>query len=197
MAFGLPVEGDDGPFLADRLAEVPTCDVSGSVAEARQALERSGDDAVVVLADGLVVGEVDRDALADQADDVRLLDVLSPVPSTVRPSVTVAAVAEAGGGSRLVTGSDGRLMGRATVEAADDDHAGHGHEGHDHGDDVDMEPFEQELGEVMKAVAERFGDREPDPEELRAFLHERLVAEGKSTEEADRFLDDLVADGPG
>ena len=209
MAYGLPVEGDDGPFLGDQLVEVPTCDATHTVADARQALDGPGADAVVVLSgDGLVVGEVDGEALAAQADDVPLLDVMSPVPSTVRPSVTVASVARAGGGDPLVTSSDGRLLGRAAVEAADekDDHEGHdheGHEGHDHEGHgqaeaaVDMEPFEEELGEVMKAVAERFGEREPDADELRAFLRERLVAEGRSGEEADRFLDGLEVGDPG
>ena len=197
MAFGLPVEGDDGPFLGSQVAPAPTCDVSENVADARQALDAAGDDAVVVVeAEGLAVGEVDREALAGQPDEAVLLEVLRPVPSTVRPSVTVASVA--GGGGTLVTTSDGRLLGRAAVDAAADEHEGHDHEGHDHGGaGFDLDGYESELTEVLAAVEERFGDAEPSPEELRAFLHERLVAEGRSAEEADQLLDSLAADEPG
>ena len=197
MSYGLPVEGEDGPFLGSQVAEVATCLVTLTVADARRALDSTeGVEVILVDATGLAVGEVDAEALDGQADDVALLAVLNPVPGTVRPSVTVASVAEAGGGQRLVTTSDGRLLGRATVEAAadkgDPDHEGHDHEGHDHGDSpLDMESYEQEMTEVMKAVADRFGDQEPSADELRRFLKERLVAEGKSAEEAEQFLDGM------
>ncbi len=185
MAYGLPVEGDDGPFLGDRLVPVATCDVTARVADARRALDASDADGLVLVdAGGLAVGEVDRAALEGAADDVELLDVLAPVPTTVRPSVTVAALAEGGGGERLVTTSDGRLLGRASVQAQ-----GAG------GGEVDQDRFEAEMDEVLHAVEERFGGREPSPEELRGFLHERLVAEGRSAEDADRFLDQLDAGG--
>jgi hypothetical protein len=200
MAYDLPVEGDDGPFLGQRLEPVPTCDVALTVADARQAMDTSESDVVVLVhATGLAVGEVEREALEGQADDVRLLEILAPVPSTVRPSVTVASVADAGGGQRLVTTSDGRLLGAASVEvpaatAGAPGHEGPGHEGHDHeGTAVDMERYEAELAAVMEAVEERFGDEEPPAEELRALLHDRLVADGRSPEEADRFLDDMEA----
>ncbi len=197
MAYGLAVEGDDGPFLGDQVEVIPTCDVALSVADARRELELSGADQLVIVADGgLAVGEVDRAALEGQADDVGLLEVLRPVPGTARPSVTAASVADAGGGRRLVTTSDGRLLGAATVEAADHDHEGHDHEGHDHGGpSIDMERYEAELTEVMTAVGERFGDREPPADELRAFLRDRLVAEGRSIEEAEHFLDDVDSGG--
>jgi hypothetical protein len=185
MAYGLPVEGADGPFLGGSLSKVPTCDAAGTVADARAAI---GDaEAVIVVAGGgLVVGEIDAEALPGHAGDAAVLDVMDPVPTTVRPSVTVAALAEAGGGSRLVTTSAGHLLGRATVEAEAHDH--------DHGHDHDgMEAFEKELTEVMAAVEERFGDREPTEAELRSFLRDRLVAEGRSAEDADRFLDELEA----
>ncbi|MDQ6613872.1 MAG: hypothetical protein M3083_03770 [Actinomycetota bacterium] len=199
MAYGLAVEGDDGPFLGERVAAVPTCAATGSVADAREVMDRSGAEVVVVHGGGLAVGEVDGEALAGKSDDVPLLEVLRPVPGTVRPSVTVASVAEAGAGRRLVTTADGRLLGQATVAAADHDddhdHESHDHEGHDHGEvPLDMGRYELELTEVMKAVGERFGDREPPADELRAFLHDRLVAEGRSVEEADRFLDGLAAE---
>lgn len=185
MAYGLPVEGDDGPFLGDRLAPVATCEVTKRVADARRALDVAGAPAVVLVdAGGVAVGEVDYAALDGAADDADLLDVLEPVPSTLRPSVTVAALAEGGGGERLVTTSDGRLLGRASVPAQE---AGAG--------DVDPDRFEAEMDEVVQAVRERFGGRDPSPEELQGFLRDRLVAEGRSAAEADRFLDHLHAGG--
>jgi len=189
MAYGLPVEGKDGPFLGDRLVDVATCDVAGTVGDARRLLEEPRAETVVVVAgDALAVGEVDAETLDGLADGDALLDVMGPVPTTVRPSVTVASVAEAGGGTPLVTTSDGRLLGRASVEAdsVPDDHEGHDHEGHD-------DDFDRELAQVMEAIEERFGDREPSEAELRSFLHGRLVAEGRSAEDADRFLDQLEA----
>ncbi len=144
------------------------------------------DGSVLVLSDGLVVGAVDAEVFAGRADDVPVLDVMRPVPSTVRPSVTVASVVEAGGGGRVVTTSDGRLLGLFTVEAGDQ------HD-HDHGEpSVDMERYEDELGSVMKAMEERFGDSEPSGEEVHAFLRERLLADGKTPEEADAFLQKLA-----
>ncbi len=41
---------------------------------------------------------------------------------------------------------------------------------------------------MLFAVQERFGDREPTDDEVRAFLRERLTGEGRSPEEADEFL---------
>ncbi len=202
MAYGLPVGGTDGPFLGGRLTDVATCDVGLTVGDARAVLEGSEDESVIVLAgDGLVVGEFEPGTLHGRDDGDRLLDVMDPVPTTVRPSVTVASIAEAGGGSRLVTTSDGRLLGQATIKPVDgepehEDHDHEDHEGHDHGghdDDVDTEAFDRELASVMEAIEERFGDQEPSEEELRSFLRERLLAEGKSAEDADRFLDELAS----
>jgi len=197
MAFGLPVEGDDGPFLGQQVSEVSTCGATGTVGAARLALDEGKAEVVIVTyGDAMAVGSVDADALEGLADDVPLLDVLRPVPSTVRPSVTVASVAEGGGSDRLVTTSDGRLLGRAVVGAADDgegdDHEGHDNEGHDHGDaQLDLERYEAELSEVLLAMQERFAGREPSAEEVRGFLRERLLAEGKSPAEADQFLEQL------
>jgi hypothetical protein len=179
MAYGLPVEGADGPFLGDDLVAATTCDVGATVGDVRSLL---GDGPVIILAEGLAVGEVDAGTLDGRDDGEKLIDVMDPVPTTVRPSVTFAAAAESGGGRQLVTTSDGRLVGQVFVEA---------HE-HDHGE-VDEEAFDHELASVMEAVGERFGDREPSEDELRTFLRERLVAEGRSAEDADRFLDELEA----
>jgi rhodanese-related sulfurtransferase len=44
--------------------------------------------------------------------------------------------------------------------------------------------------EAIFAVQEHFGDREPSEDELKAFLRDKLVAEGHSPEEAERFLEE-------
>jgi rhodanese-related sulfurtransferase len=49
--------------------------------------------------------------------------------------------------------------------------------------------------DVVFAAQERFGDRQPSDEEMREFLRDRLVSEGKSPEEADEFLSRLGDDG--
>ena len=178
MAYGLPVEGRDGPFLGEMMSEVASCAAEGTVGDARRLLAADAGAAVVVLGGGgLAIGQVDVEVLEGHDDGESLLDVMSPVPTTVRPSVTVSSVAESGGGRRLVTTSDGRLLGVATVE-----------QDHDHDHEAE---FDQELAQVVEAIEERFGDREPSEAELRTFLHQRLVAEGRSAEDADRFLDQL------
>ncbi|MGI8683706.1 MAG: hypothetical protein ACR2MO_01140 [Acidimicrobiales bacterium] len=198
MAAGLPVEGEDGPFLGSLLTEATTIDVRRTVADAHQALSRAdGEETLLVTADGLVVGDLDDETLEGKADDASLLEVMRVIPDTVRPSVTVAAVAEGGGGTLVVTDSDGRLLGLATVEGTAHDHEhehghDHDHEGHaDDGPSADEQRYEQELAAVMSAVEERFGDAEPPADELRAFLRGRLLAEGRSVEEAEHFLEGL------
>jgi len=56
MAYGLPVEGDDGPFLGAQVEAVPTCDVALRVADARREMDLSGAD-VVVLPGGFSYGD--------------------------------------------------------------------------------------------------------------------------------------------
>ncbi len=187
MAYGLPVEGDDGPFVGEQVEPVPTCAPDQTVAEGWRLLEESGSNEVVVVAgDRLAVGLLDADRLRGAADDAPLLEVMAVVPGSIRPSVTVESLAERDADRVLVTTSDGRLLGIA--EARGDEH----HHGHDHAAE---QRLEQELDELMGAVQERFGDRQPSRDELQAFLKERLIDEGRSPEEADRLVADL-GDGP-
>jgi len=51
-----------------------------------------------------------------------------------------------------------------------------------------------ELLAVTEALQERFGDREPTEEELHDFLRGRLIAEGRTAEEADAFLAEMGPD---
>lgn len=52
----------------------------------------------------------------------------------------------------------------------------------------EMQELQSGFLDVIFAAQERFGDREPSDEEMRSFLRERLMSEGKSAEEADEFL---------
>lgn len=52
-----------------------------------------------------------------------------------------------------------------------------------------MQQLQSEFLDTIFSVKEHFGDREPTEEELRAFLRDRLIAEGKTPAEADQFLD--------
>ena len=92
MAHGLPVEGEDGPFIGEQVTAAVTCEATATLDEARRRLEDGGCNVVIVVADGLAVGEIDAEALACAGRDSTLIDVLKPVPSTVRPSVIVSSL---------------------------------------------------------------------------------------------------------
>lgn len=190
MGYGLAVEGEDGPFAGQRVTPVPTCGVDETVAGARAALESAGDGTVVVVVGGpgLALGTVDAASLAGAGADDDLLDVMAVVPSTVRPSVAASSLGES---PVLVTTSDGVLLGAAVSGPP----AGHDHEGHDH--EGHSPELDQEITETLAAVAEHFGDHEPTGAQLRAFLRDRLIGEGRSPEEADDFLADLIEDQAG
>lgn len=49
--------------------------------------------------------------------------------------------------------------------------------------------LQDELLSVLFALQDRFGDHEPADEEVRAFLRDRLISQGKSPVEADEFLE--------
>lgn len=53
---------------------------------------------------------------------------------------------------------------------------------------ADPQAVHDAMLDVVAAVHEHFGGREPGEEELRGFLRERLLAEGKSESEVDAFL---------
>jgi len=240
MGYGLPVEGEDGPFAGQQVRAVPTCGPDDTAARVLSTLEGEGGgdggDVVVVLS-GLAVGAVSRQALEEAAGHQPVVEVMEVVPSSVRPSILVATLAEAAAGPVLVTSSDGRLLGVVSVGGEDGqerqgrsrrghheeggdhdghdheghgheghdheghsheghgheghDHEGHSHEGHDHGGPPADEDSEGEIAALTAAVRQHFGDREPEPEELRAFLRDHLVSEGSTPEEADRFMAQL------
>lgn len=59
------------------------------------------------------------------------------------------------------------------------------------GEHVDAQAVHDAFLDVVAAVEEHFGDREPDEDELRAFLRQRLLAEGRSEAEVEAILRDL------
>jgi len=181
MAYDLPVEGDDGPFAGEFAAEVPTVGPDDPVSSARERLGDGADRAVVTTADGVVLGLVERSTLDETPADAPVAAVMKLSPSTVRPSVEYSTLVEQGSEHVLVTTSDGRLVGMVEPDG-------------DGGDSSRGADLERDLLETIEAVAEHFGDHDASEDEIRTFLRDRLVAEGKSPEEADRFLTAMAED---
>jgi rhodanese-related sulfurtransferase len=58
--------------------------------------------------------------------------------------------------------------------------------------DDEMQQLHHEFLEIALAVQERFGEGvQPSEEEIRGFLRERMISEGKTPEEADAFLAEM------
>lgn len=60
-----------------------------------------------------------------------------------------------------------------------------------------LQRLEQELTRVLFAVEEHFGDREASDAEVRAFLRQRLIDQGRSPGEADALMASLDEDAGG
>ena len=62
-------------------------------------------------------------------------------------------------------------------------------------DSPEMQRLHNEFIEISLAVQERFGvGVQPSEEEIRGFLRERMISEGKTPEEADTFLAEMGKD---
>ena len=125
-SFGLPLEGTKGARAGDCVrADVPTCRLHSRLQDIRRSVYAAGwDTCIVVNASGVVLGRLGRKALASE-QDVSAEAAMTPGPSTVRPSITLAAIVERMQTQNLtgalVTRSDGTLFGllrRADAEAA-------------------------------------------------------------------------------
>ncbi len=172
MAYGLPVEGEDGPFAGDSAAEVASVGPDEPAADVLDRLKREGSDrAVVTVAEGVVLGLVERKAVEGAAPDAPVATVMTLSPSTVRPSTELATLVEQGDEHVLLTTPDGRLVGMARPE------------GQNAGRDL-----ERSLLDTIEAVEEHFGDRDVSEDDVRSFLRQRLMDEGRTAEEADRFV---------
>ncbi|HEX2023396.1 MAG TPA: rhodanese-like domain-containing protein [Acidimicrobiales bacterium] len=53
---------------------------------------------------------------------------------------------------------------------------------------IEHQRIQAEMMSVLFDLQDRFGDREPTDEEVREFLRQRLLDEGRTPEEADRFM---------
>lgn len=62
-------------------------------------------------------------------------------------------------------------------------------------DDDEMQRIHHQFIEIALAVQERFGvGVQPSEDEIRGFLRERLISEGRTSEEADKFLAEMDGD---
>jgi hypothetical protein len=107
MAYGLPVEGERGPYVGSALVDVETCVPDEPAAEAAARLHGR---AAVVTETGVVIGAVDPGSLRDAPDGATVADVMDVVPDTLRPSVPLAEIDDRVAG-RFVTTSAGVLLG--------------------------------------------------------------------------------------
>src|SRR5690348_6732635 len=94
-SFGLPLEGTKGPRAGDYVrSDVPSCRLEDRLQDVRRRVSAAGwDSCVVANASAVVLGRLDRRALASE-EDVAVEATMTEGPSTVRPSITVAAVVE-------------------------------------------------------------------------------------------------------
>jgi hypothetical protein len=176
MAFGLPVEGEEGPFAGDVVVPASTCSPDEPAALVEGRLAEEGADRVLVVTDQDVVLGLARRSTLEEAGDGAVAEVMDVVPTTIRPSVVASSLADADE-PVVVTTSAGTLVG--VLEPVDE-----GADGHHGGDGI-----EAAVVETAQTVQEHFGDRQPSEEEVGDFLQERLVSEGRSPEEARRILD--------
>ena len=170
------------------MIDVPTCGPGERPKEVLAGLRgNDGDEVVVLDAGGVVLGTVSLEKLRTAPDDVVLSEIMELSPNTIRPHVEISTLDEKASGV-LVTTPDGVLLG-----ALDPSAITHHGEVEEH-EDL-QEAMEDEVTEVMAAVEERFGDEEPDPDELRQLLRDRLLEQGRSPEEAEEVLAEVDESG--
>jgi hypothetical protein len=57
--------------------------------------------------------------------------------------------------------------------------------------DAELQELQGTFLDVAHAVEEHFDGKEPSEDEVRSFLSDRLVAEGRTAEEADAYLAEM------
>lgn len=128
LAAGLPTEGAAVTTLrpgAFARTNVPTCALDDTLATARQRAETSGEDRCIVISpDGVVLGLLDKSALAGD-DQALAADAMRSGPATVRAHEDLggllARMHERKVTAIPVTDPEGRLLGllhRADADAA-------------------------------------------------------------------------------
>jgi predicted transcriptional regulator len=135
LAAGLPTEGTNAQLpRAGTVArrDVPTCRLDELLGPVRERVLEAGWDACVVVNDERVVFGLLRQAQLERDGDESIERVMRPGPSTFRPHVSIAEMAEFMVTHDLptspITTSDGRLVGlirrEDAVHAAHELHAG-------------------------------------------------------------------------
>lgn len=114
LAFALPYEGH-AALAGDHLTDVATCSLDDRLGDIADQLDASRFGTLVVLnADGIVLGRLNREAL-DADRDRPVTEFMREGPTTVRPSEDLQPLVERMGHAEvdavLVTRSDGRLLG--------------------------------------------------------------------------------------
>jgi rhodanese-related sulfurtransferase len=115
---GLPAEGTvaHSDRAGGRCHAVPTCAPDATVGGLD--FDELTDLCVVLDGDGVVLGALRREVLG-APEGTRVLEVLQPGPTSVRPSITAQELAKSmsdkGETSVLVTTLDGRLLGVVTL----------------------------------------------------------------------------------
>ncbi len=177
MAYGLPVEGEEGPFAGSDLDEATTCGPDETVEEVRQRLVDVGAERAVVVNDhNAVLGLVQRPDLERSTPDDVVARVMTLSPTTVRPSVLSSSLADADS-PVLVTDSEGRLMGEMKAHSASGSEV-----------ESEMDQLQGTFLEIAHTVEEHFEGEDPSEVQVRSFLYERLVTEGRTPEEAEAYL---------
>jgi Mg/Co/Ni transporter MgtE len=117
LAHGLPSEGRDaGKPTAGRIArrDIATCSLDETLGGIRDRASRSGGTCVVVNEERVVLGVLCERDLAG-SDDTPVADAMRPGPSTFRPNVAIAEMADYMTKHNLenapITSADGRLVG--------------------------------------------------------------------------------------
>jgi CBS domain-containing protein len=125
-AAGLPTEGtaEPGQRVIDATrSDVPTCQQDDTIGQIRSRVIDEGWDLCVVLdCDGMAIGRIRGDGF-ESPDDRRVVEVMEPGPSTVRPDQTLQPLVQRmhkrNASNVIVTTPQGRLVGILLRDEAD------------------------------------------------------------------------------
>jgi predicted transcriptional regulator len=126
LAAGLPREGEAAPIpvAGDVARNAPICHFREKLATVRARLQQDGEEGCIAVNDeGIVMGIV-RPGRLDLDDDVTIEQIMTPSPTTVRASESLAALTDRMKRARvrdiLVTTPEGHLIGRLYRDEAED-----------------------------------------------------------------------------
>ena len=118
LASALPTEGRGAQSLRAKDSvrrDIPVCDIAERLGDVRERVQAEGTDGCVVLNDaGIVLGYL-RGEVFDADPEMTVEEAMDPSPTTIRPHVPLADIAEylrkSNRDSVLVTTADGQLLG--------------------------------------------------------------------------------------